>query len=307
MIAALTAASPEELASIRALLALPKAAKAPKAEKAAKVPKTKAKVALPLPEGCPTASDYRLDASEINHSLCVGRDLSGGEDKRFKPTIYRERQCGKPAAVGDLCKTCAKRCAKYEESGKQGPWNGRVTEEPLDGCHMLGTAWAETKKPVFGAGSAAASAAASAETSDAEEAKAEAKAEPKEPQVKPAKEPKKEEKAAAAVAAKEAKEAEKPAKKAEKAEKAEKPKKPKEPKEPKEPKAKTAPKAKVTVAKPVEVTSELVCLDGTVYMVKNGNVFEYDELAEAAGEYQGRLRDDKTIDTTAAQVESDSE
>jgi hypothetical protein len=221
MIAALTAASPEELASIRALLALPKAAKAPKAEKAAKVPKTKAeKVALPLPEGCPTASDYRLDASEIDHSLCVGRDLSGGEDKRFKPTIYRERQCGKPAADGDLCKTCAKRCAKYEESGKQGPWNGRVTEEPLDGCHMLGTAWAETKKPVFGAGSAAASAAASAETSDAEEAKAE-------PQVKPAKETKEPTKA---TPAKETKKAEKPAKEPKvKAEK------------PKEPKAKTAP------------------------------------------------------------------
>ena len=288
MIAALTAASPEELASIRALLALPKAAKAPKAEKAAKVPKTKAeKVALPLPEGCPTASDYRLDAAEINHSLCVGRDLSDGEDKRFKPTIYRERQCGKPAADGDLCKTCAKRCAKYEESGKQGPWNGRVTEEPLDGCHMLGTAWAETKKPVFGAGSAAASAAASVETSDAEEAKVE----PKEPKAKPAKEPKE---------PKEPKvKAEKPAKEPKvKAEK---------PKEPKEPKAKTAPKAKVTVAKPVEVTSELVCLDGTVYMVKNGNVFEYDELAEAAGEYQGRLRADKTIDTEAEQVESDSE
>jgi hypothetical protein len=72
---------------------------------------------------------------------------------------------------------------------------------------------------------------------------------------------------------------------------------------PKEPKA----KAKASAAKPTEVTSELVCLDGTVYMVKNGNVFEYDELAEAAGEYQGRLRADKTIDTEAEQVESDSE
>jgi len=297
MIAALTAASPEELASIRALLALPKAAKV----KAEKAPKTKAKVALPLPEGCPTASDYRLDASEINHSLCVGRDLSGGEDKRFKPTIYRESQCGKPAADGDLCKTCAKRCAKYEESGKQGPWNGRVTEEPLDGCHMLGTAWAETKKPVFGAGSAAASAAASAETSDAEEAKAEPKVKPaKEPKKaeKPAKETKKEEKeekAAAAVAAKEAKEAAKAAKEAAKAAKA------------KPASNAKAPKAKAKVAKPVEVTSELVCLDGTVYMVKNGNVFEYDELAEAAGEYQGRLRADKTIDTAAEQVESDTD
>jgi hypothetical protein len=296
MIAALTAASPEELASIRALLALPKAAKAPKA--APKVPKTKVeKVALPLPEGCPTASDYRLDASEINHSLCVGRDLSGGEDKRFKPTIYRESQCGKPAADGDLCKTCAKRCAKYEESGKQGPWNGRVTEEPLDGCHMLGTAWAETKKPVFGAGSAA----ASAETSDAEEAKAE----PKEPKVKPAK-PAKEPKVKAEKPAKEPKEPKEPKVKAEKP--AKEPKvKAEKPQEPKEPKAKTAPKAKAKVAKPVEVTSELVCLDGTVYMVKNGNVFEYDELAEAAGEYQGRLRADKTIDTEAEQVESDSE
>jgi hypothetical protein len=274
MIAALTAASPEEMASIRALLALPKVAKAAKEPKAAR-----AKVVLPMPEGCPTATDYRLDTVEINHSLCVGRDLSGGEDKRFKPTVYRESQCGKPTADGDLCKTCAKRCAKYEESGKQGPWNGRVTEEPLDDCHMLGTAWAETKKPVFGAGSAAVSAAASAETSDAEEAKAEPKVKPaKEPTVKPAKEPKV-----------------KPAKETKKATPA------------KETKKTKAVKAKVAVTKPVEVTSELVCLEGTVYMVKNGNVFEYDELAEASGDFVGRLRADKTIDMEAERVESDSE
>jgi len=283
MIAALTAASPEELTSIRALLALPKEAKV-KAEKAPKAPK----VALPLPEGCPTAADYRLDPKEINQSLCVGRITKGGEDKRFKPIVYRESQCSKPSVEDGLCKTCAKRCAKYEETAKLGDWNGRVTEEPLDDCHMLGTVWAETKKPQFGAGSAAVSAAASAETSDAEEPKAAPKAEPK---AAPKAEPK----------AKPAKETKKPAKEPKKAEKAEKAEK-----VAKEPKAKAA-KAKAKVAKPEEVTSELVCLDGTVYMVKNGNVFEYDELAEAAGEYQGRLRDDKTIDTTAAQVESDTD
>ena len=35
-------------------------------------------------------------------------------------------------------------------------WLGRITDEPFDWCYMLGTAWAEKRKPVWlGFGSAA--------------------------------------------------------------------------------------------------------------------------------------------------------
>ena len=45
-------------------------------------------------------------------------------------------------------------------------------------------------------------------------------------------------------------------------------------------------------------------------MVKTGNVYEYDELSEKAGDFVGRLTTDETIDTEADEVaaaESDSE
>jgi hypothetical protein len=45
-------------------------------------------------------------------------------------------------------------------------------------------------------------------------------------------------------------------------------------------------------------------------MVKTGNVYEYDELSEKAGDFVGRLTADETIDTEADEVsavESDSE
>ena len=271
IITALTAASAEEMTTIRGLLATPSTpVKAPRAKKEPAAPKK----ALPLPEGEPTATDYRMSADSIDLKVCVGRSLKDGEDKRFKPIVYREFQCGKAVAEDGLCKVCAKRCAAYEESGKPGPWNGRVTEDPLDSCHMLGTAWAETSKPVFGAGSAAASEAGS---------------------VASVKEMEKTEKAAAKEAEKAAKAAAKEAEKAAKAKKTTK---------------KASPMVgggAVAAAAPVSDAGELLCVEGTVYMVKNGNVFEYDEMSEATGEFMGRLRADKTIDEDAEQVESDTD
>ena len=296
IITALTAASPEEMTTIRGLLATPSTpVKAPRAKKEPAAPKK----ALPLPEGEPTAADYRMTVETIDLKVCVGRSLKDGEDKRFKPIVYREFQCGKAIAEDGLCKVCAKRCAAYEESGKPGPWNGRVTEDPLDSCHMLGTAWAETSKPVFGAGSAAASEAGSVasvkemektEKAAAKEAEKAAKAAAKEAE-KAAKAAAKEAEKAAKAAAKEAEKAAKAATKKTK------------------PAAKPASKAggAVAAAAPVSDAGELLCVEGTVYMVKNGNVFEYDEMSEATGEFMGRLRADKTIDEDAEQVESDSE
>ena len=103
----------------------------------------------------PEPSDYRVCAADIDHSTCLGRVLKGGEDKRWKPIIYRESQCGGKLVEGsDICTKCAcreqKAIAEPEKAAKIG-WLGRITEEPYDWSHMLGTAWAEKKKPVFAA------------------------------------------------------------------------------------------------------------------------------------------------------------
>ena len=183
-----------------------------------------------VPEAEPAASDYRLCAADIDHSTCLARVLKGGEDKRWKPIIYRESQCGKKQVEGgDLCTRCTKNEAAYDGSGGHhgGPWRLRVTEEPPGWLHMLGTAWATDKPPVFNASASSSSSASSsastvgdsdsdAESKDAAKAtKAAAKAE-----AKAAKEAAAVEKTAAkeaAAAAKAAKEAEKAAEKAEKA------------------------------------------------------------------------------------------
>ena len=169
-------------------------------------------VAEPVAEPVvPAPSDYRVCAADIDHSTCLGRVLKGGEDKRWKPIIYRESQCGKKQVEGgDLCTICTKNEAAYD--GKVGPWRLRVTEEPPGWLHMLGTTWAAKKKPVFNASASSSSSASSsastvgesdsdAESKDAAKAtKAAAKAEAKAA---------KEAAAAAKAAAKEAKDAEK--------------------------------------------------------------------------------------------------
>jgi hypothetical protein len=274
----------------------PQKLKKEKAVKAVKAAKPVKPVAV-LPEaaaGQPEASEYRVPADSIDHSTCVARSLKGGEDKRWKPIIFRESQCGGAIAEGsDICSKCAKREAKYAEEAKPGDWTGRVTEEPLEWVHMLGTAWAASARqgqgPMF-RGSADSSAA----DSGAEEIVAAEEKMPAPPK------PVKADKAAEKEATKAKKEAEKEAAKAKKdAEKAAKPAK-----------VVKAKAAKAVVAEPVVVEGSLKLIDGSLYMVKEGNVYEYDELAETTGDFVGRLTGEDTIDTEAEEVtaaESDSE
>ena len=113
------------------------------------------RAAVSLPEasedGAPTAGDYRLKEEEIKMDSCLGRRLnesSSCKDKRWKPAVYREFQCGGKTVEGsNLCEACNGRLEKYVEAPKPGAWTGRVTEEPLDWVHMLGTAWAEWRQP----------------------------------------------------------------------------------------------------------------------------------------------------------------
>ena len=333
-----------------------KAAKPGKPGKPGKPVKVAAPVSLPAAtEGAPTAEEYRLSASDIDSTVCVGRNLKGGDDKRWKPIVFRESQCGTALAPGsDLCSKCAKRSEKYAATPKPGDWSGRVTEEPLGWVHMLGTEWALEKKPRFvasGSESAPVSSAASvasddasdsesesvssqtempatsattsvAATSDKKAAAAAAKAQ-KAADAAAAKAQKLADKEAAAaqkLAEKEAaaakkladKEAEKAKKLADKeAKKAEKPAKPaKVPATSAPTSASNSASAASEVTEVTEVSGELKLIDGTLYMVKTGNVYEYDELSEKAGDFVGRLTTDETIDTEAEEVsavESDSE
>ena len=52
----------------------------------------------------------------------------------------------------------------------------------------------------------------------------------------------------------------------------------------------------------VPVTGTLKLIDGRLYMVRNGNVYEYHELEESAGAFVGRLTGDETINRGAAEV-----
>lgn len=331
-----------------------------KTVKTVKAPKKE--VALPeATEGAPGAEEYRLSASDIDSSVCVGRNLKGGDDKRWKPIVFRESQCGSPLVAGsDLCAKCSKRAEKYAATPKPGDWSGRVTEEPLGWVHMLGTEWALEKKPRFaasasGSGSAPTSSAASvaSEAEDASDSESESVSSQTEMPATSAsastsattsvaatsdKKAGKAGKAAAAAAAKAQKEAEKAQKLADKEAAAAQKLADKEAAAAKK-LADAAAKKAATAAKPAkpakvpatsaptsasnsasasasevtevtEVSGELKLIDGTLYMVKTGNVYEYDELSEKAGDFVGRLTTDETIDTEAEEVsaaESDSE
>jgi uncharacterized coiled-coil protein SlyX len=95
------------------------------------------------------AAQYRIPKDKINTTTCVGRILDGNADRRWKPFVYREEQCGGKIAENGLCDTCLTRKKKYETIPNYDRWNGIVTEEPLARVHMLGTEWAEKRKPVF--------------------------------------------------------------------------------------------------------------------------------------------------------------
>jgi hypothetical protein len=89
----------------------------------------------------------------VDHSRCIGRLTKDDHDKRWKPQILRESQCKKSVVEGsDLCTSCSTHEEKFLTHGLKGNgdswgWAGRITEEPPDWIHMLGTVWAETKKP----------------------------------------------------------------------------------------------------------------------------------------------------------------
>ena len=315
-----------------------KAPKAPKAKKEPKAKKAPAEVA-PLPEtedgSAPDASEYRLSEADIDHSVCIGR--AKDDDKRWSPIIFRERQCGKKLEEdSDLCKTCHTREEKYAESSspKIG-WMGRVTEEPLDWVHMLGTAWAEEKKPKFNGSSSAASVASDAASDSGaseemeqpekpEEKKAPAAKKAKVPAAdkeakkaaaaaerEAAKEAKKAATAAAAEAKKEAAAAEKEAKKAATAAAAEAKKaaKKSEKKPAAKPKAAKAEKVADASVPAVTVKVHLEMIGGEFYETKDGNVYEWDKEANAGMgkrcDYVGRLlgtEGDYTIYIASAQA-----
>ena len=314
----------------------------PAAEKAVKGTKTKVvaakkSVTVTLPEagedGAPEAASYRLDESDIDMSLCLARKFIDAihADKRWSPSVYSESQCvRKPCDGSDLCTQCSTMLEKCLETGvfKHCKWAGRVTEEPPAWVHMLGTTWAADKSPkwkgVAGAASEDGSVSGASEqkmsVKSVKSAKsAEEKAAEKEA-VKAAKtiakeaekEAVKAAKAAEKEAAKTAKAAEKEAAKAAKAEKPKKEVKPKAVKAKKE----TSPAAEVVSAKASvaaevgESNGELKLIDGALYMVSNGNVYEYDELSEKPGDFVGRLTADETIDADAEEqgaAESDAE
>ena len=289
-----------------------------KAKANAKAPR--AKPALPeAADGAPEASEYRITHTHIDHTICVGREFAG-EDKRWKPYVFRESQCGAKLVEGsDLCTKCARRQEKYAVEPKPGPWKGRVTEEPLDWIHMLGTAWAEEKAPTFLGASEASEASEASDSEPAEAVAQEIVVQEKEKEMittvtkhivkdKAAKKAEKEAEKAEKEAAKAAKAAEKAAKAAEKeAAKAAKAAE-KEAKAPKAKKAekaeKTAVKAKTKDAEVAHVVGDLKLIDGTIYLVKNGNVYDYDEMSEKAGDFVGRISHD-TIDPDAQEVTAD--
>jgi hypothetical protein len=285
--------------------------------------------AVPLPaveEGeVPDASEYRVPADEIDTTVCVGRRFSD-KDTRWSPHILRERQCGAAVEEGsDLCAVCARREQKYGETGKVGDWAGRVTEEPLDETHMLGTAWAEKKKPRFvGSGgggeevSEAASESGSSDAASAAKPKAKPGRKPMSPEEKAAKAAAKEAEKAAAKAAKEAekaaakaeKEAEKAAAKAAKeAEKAAKPKKaPAAAAKPKKAAATEAPAAAAAApAAAEEVEGFLTMVQGNMYWRNGSNLYEFDEATEKPGAYAGQWvdGDEPDIDMDAKEVAAD--
>jgi hypothetical protein len=112
----------------------------------------KAKPAVPMPavDGVPDASAYRVKAAEIDNKKCMARDIDDREDTRWAPRVYLERQCvRKPIAGTALCVTCTKRQAHTNAGTKEGKWTGLITDEPLPWMHMLGTVWAEERKPKF--------------------------------------------------------------------------------------------------------------------------------------------------------------
>ena len=179
-------------------------------------------------DGIPTAAAYRVREADINTATCVGRRIIE-MDKRWKPAVFRENQCGKPTLHGsDMCAVCSRRLEKFATNGLKANgdswmWAGRITEEPPGWIHMLGTEWAAIKKPKW-VGAAAEE--GSVSVSDDE----------------------------------------------------------------------------TTVSVVTHSGKDLRLIAGTIYLIKGGNVYNYNEITEKAGDYKGRLTGDGEIDADAPEI-----
>jgi hypothetical protein len=96
----------------------------------------------------PTAASFRVKEEDIDLHRCLGRRMCSPPDhlNYFSPKVFMEYQCvGKIAPGGDdLCP----KCQNLQDTESKN-WRGRITEEPSEHLHMLGTTWARTKKPVW--------------------------------------------------------------------------------------------------------------------------------------------------------------
>ncbi len=324
------AAAPAEAPAKAAKAAAPKAKKAGKAGKV-----SDAAAAVVAASGSGSGSGHqRLSPSAILPGVCMGRALKA--DKQYKPHVYRERQCGSACVEGsDLCSKCFHGQESYAADPSFHKWPGRITEEPFDWVHMMGTAWAEEKKPKFigsGGGSSSSSVSAASdsgsENGDAEEMSAPAPAAKPKKAPTPAAAAKAAEKAATAAAAKAEKAATAAAAKAEKdaiaaAVKAEKAaakaaKPAKAAKAAKSTKAAAVPAAAAPApvaaaaasAAPEDSEGIMTFIKGSNYIVKGDRVYEYNEDMEETGDYVGRLTAFNSIDDTIpekADAESESE
>jgi hypothetical protein len=313
----------EDATPVKKAKAPAKAAKAasPKAPKAPKAPAKAKKEAAPIPEGedAPTPESYRLSADEINADLCQARKYAAGsEDKRWAPHVYSESQCKrKPVDGTELCQLCTTCFEKESQDEKFKKWLGLITEDPESTTHMLGTEWAAKCKWV---GTPAPAPAAEAPEEDSaaavtEEAVAAAvtavvstpppttKTVPQSPPKAPVKAvPAKATpaKAPAATAAKAPAKAPAPAKAAAPAPAKAAPAAAKAAAPAAKGKiAAVVPAAAAAVSEPVADAGELKLIGGDFYWVANGNVYEYDQIEEAKGDFVGRLTADETIDGDA--------
>jgi hypothetical protein len=278
-----------------------KAAKAPAAPKKAPKEKKVAAAAAAIPEGEePTAASYRLEASEIKADRCQARKTEGGEDRNWKPIVYRESQCPKAPVEGEeLCKGCALLFEKesQDQNGKDykfKKWHGLVTEDLLDHTHILGSDWATKKCKWVGSAPVSVATGTAPESAAASEGEAEGEA-PSSPPPSPALPT-----GTAAKAPAKAPAAPKAAKAPAAPKAAKAPAAPK--KEAKKEEAKPA-AAAAAVSEPVAEAGEVFLIDGEFYWVVRGNVYEYDTTEEKPGDFVGRLRADETIDGDAEEEE----
>lgn len=117
----------------------------------AKVAKVKVDVTYTIDCEIPLASSYRISLDDINPKLCMARSFKiACDDKRWKPMVFREKQCAsEPSDGSHLCAACRDRHDKFIETNKPKDWNGLIADEPPGHSHMLGTTWANEKKPKF--------------------------------------------------------------------------------------------------------------------------------------------------------------